>query len=113
MTQPHAPDNVGVMAPPETSAAHSPQAVAVIPKRATCPICQTTFDPRASTGKCPVCGEQVVPPMMVTRTIPVITPLWHWLRAGGWRLALLVVFVLYQLVLFLGLWHQFTLEHLL
>lgn len=113
MTEPLAPGNAGVVAPPALPDTTPPPPAAGIPKRVTCPICKTSYDPRASAGMCPVCGEQVVPAEMATRAIPVLTATGQWLRAGGWRLVLLVVFVLYEVLLFLGVWHQFSLAHLL
>ncbi len=91
---------------PSATLAASPQAMStpkkpVIPNRVTCPICQTSFGPRATSGKCPVCGEQVLPEADVVRVVPGVTPALAWLKAGGWRLVLLVAFALYQLALFI------------
>lgn len=89
-----------------------PPARARVPKEAICPICATRFDPWASGGRCPVCNEQVVPQQDVTRAIPVVTPAWAWLKAGGWRLVLLMAFVVYQLALLIYLWVSFANAHL-
>lgn len=88
------------MPPAQRQPAPAPVKPAV-PKRVTCPVCQTSFGPRATAGKCPVCGEQVLPEADVVRHVPYLTPAWAWVKAGGWRLVLLVVVVLYQLGLFI------------
>lgn len=76
-----------------------------IGKRATCPVCGTTFAPRDSGGICPVCGEQVVTPYEAAGDIPIISPVWQWLRQGGnWRLVAVAGLILYQLILFIVLW---------
>ncbi|HEX6540473.1 MAG TPA: hypothetical protein VF040_01855 [Ktedonobacterales bacterium] len=85
----------------------------VILNKITCPVCGTHFDPHQSSGQCPVCGEQVVPESAVMRFIPMLTPAWLWLKGGGWRLALLVVFVLYQIGLFIFIWHSLADAHVL
>jgi hypothetical protein len=89
------PEAAGVGGAPQWPVAHN----------VTCPICATTFAPRASAGKCPVCGEQVLAPEQAARAIPVISPLSNWLfREGNWRLAAVVALVFYQLALFIALW---------
>ena len=77
-----------------------------------CPVCGTHFEPRSNGGRCPVCNEQVVPEAAVRRIFPMLTPAWTWLKGGGWRLALLVAFVLYQIGLFIYLWHSLAESHL-
>ncbi|MGE5334276.1 MAG: hypothetical protein ACM3N4_06210 [Nitrososphaerota archaeon] len=84
-----------------------------MPNEIICPICATHFDPRASGGRCPVCNEQVIPQAAVSRFVPMLTPAWAWLKAGGWRLALLVAFVLYQIGLFIYMWHSLANAHVL
>lgn len=113
MTRPRTSAKAGVLAQPQPPAPTPPSPAPQVAGRVACPICQTAFDPRASAGACPVCGERVVPAELVTRPIPVVTPVWQWLRAGGWRLVALVMFMLYELVLFLGILHQFSQAHLL
>jgi hypothetical protein len=103
MTQPVQPASgaqTATMLPAQRQPAPAPVKPA-IPKQLTCPVCQTSFGPRATAGKCPVCGEQVLPEADVARTVPYLTPAWIWLKAGGWRLVLVVAFVLYQIVLFI------------
>ena len=84
-----------------------------LPKRAVCPICATTFEPRASGGQCPVCGEQVVPVAAATRHMAGISPAAHWLADGGWRLTLVLLLVAYELGLFIFVWIQLAQKHLL
>lgn len=84
-----------------------------VPTELTCPVCATTFAPKASGGRCPVCNEQVVPEAQVSRSIRGVTPAMRWLRAGGWRLVVLVLFILYQAALLIYLWHSFADQHLL
>lgn len=96
-------------ATPSTPAAPQP---VVIPHQMACPICQAQFDPWATKGHCPVCNEAIVLEEQVTRKVPVLTSTWAWLKAGGWRLVLLTAFVLYELILFLYLWRQFSDAHL-
>lgn len=79
----------------------------------TCPVCATTFEPKASRGRCPVCNEQVVPEALVTPEIRGVTPAMRWLKEGGWRLVVLVLFILYQAGLLIYLWHSFADQHLL
>lgn len=117
MTRPRTPpptSSAAITAPPAANA-RSPQAPhsAPVPKSLPCPICQTTFDPRASGGRCPVCGEQVVPAAAVTREVPGLSRLGRWLKSGGWRVVLVLLVVLYQIVLFIYLWHLFVVNHLL
>lgn len=105
--------SVASMTSPEPMAATAPLVSRPsVPREVACPICATQFDPRASGGRCPVCNEQVVPEADVTRTIPVLTPASKWLKAGGWRVVLLLVFVTYQLVLLIYLWATFASAHL-
>ena len=84
-----------------------------VPTELTCPVCATTFAPRASGGRCPVCHEQVVPEELVTRHIRGVTPAMRWLKEGGWRLVVLAAFILYQAALLIYLWHSFSDQHLL
>lgn len=104
-------------APAGGSGAGAPVTTAPTPPlvsgEAICPVCATTFAPRASGGRCPVCNEQVVPEAMVTRDIRAVAPAMRWLREGGWRLVVLVLFILYQAGLLIYLWHSFTDQHLL
>lgn len=81
------------------------------PRQVTCPICATTFDPRATGGRCPVCGEQVVPEDMLRRDVPVLTPTWAWLKSGGWRAAVVLLVLAYQVALLAFVWHWLAAAH--
>jgi hypothetical protein len=81
------------------------------PKEVTCPVCATVFDPRATTGRCPVCGEQVVPTTQVTRSVPGLTPAWAWVKTGGWRIVLVGLLVIYEVVLLIIVWQRFAAAH--
>jgi hypothetical protein len=107
MTHPNGPAAAGTpaatMTPAQAAQPALPQPPArkpVIPKRVTCPVCQTSFEPRSTSGACPVCGEQVLPAADVVRVVPGLTPAWAWFTSGGWRLVLLLAVVLYQIILF-------------
>lgn len=85
-----------------------------VANRATCHVCGTAFAPRDSDGKCPVCGEQVMMPYLASGGIPVISPVWQWLRHGGnWRLAALGALIAYQIVIFIVLWIHLAQMHAL
>lgn len=85
-----------------------------MPQKVVCPICTTTFAPRRTRGRCPVCGEQVVPAADATHNLPVITPIGNWLfRDGNWRLAAVGALVLYQLIIFIILWIHLAQIHAL
>jgi hypothetical protein len=77
----------------------------------SCPICDTVFDPRATSGRCPVCGEQVAPAALVTRAVPWLTPVWEWLKAGGWRVAVVGALVVYEIALFIIVWQRYAAAH--
>ena len=81
------------------------------PKEVACPVCATVFDPRATTGRCPVCGEQVVPSTLATRPLPGLTPAWAWVKAGGWRIVLVGLVVIYEVVLLIIVWQRFAAAH--
>jgi hypothetical protein len=55
----------------------------------------------------------VVPREQVVRVIPVVTPVRAYLAAGGWRLVLLVLLMVYQVAMFIYLWHWLATQHLL
>lgn len=83
-------------------------------KSVVCPVCSTTFAWRATAGRCPVCGEQVVQVDAAASAVPVVGPLWSWLtREGNWRLLAVAALVLYQLVLFIALWIHLAQIHAL
>ncbi len=84
-----------------------------VPKRVVCPICATAFEPRAGGGRCPVCGEQVVPAAAASRHIAGISPAVRWLGDGGWRLTLVLLLVAYELALFIFVWVQLAHKHLI
>lgn len=84
-----------------------------LPREVSCPICKTTFAPRSSAGRCPVCGEQVLPAAAATREVPVLSPTGRFLAAGGWRAVLLVFLLLYEIALFIFLWVALSRAHLL
>ena len=106
---------MGLNAPPGAPAVVLEQAQKpAIPHEVVCPICSTTFAPRRTRGRCPVCGEQVIPSADATRDLPVITPVANWLfRDGNWRLAAVGVLVLYQIILFIILWIHLAQIHAL
>ncbi len=83
-------------------------------RKATCPVCATTFAPSDTKGKCPVCGEQVVRGYQAGGDIPVISPAMEWLRTGGnWKIAAIGALVLYQIIMFIVLWIHMAQAHAL
>jgi hypothetical protein len=110
------PDVVsGALASPAPAATSAPSVPApsmpvapkaAVPRRVVCPVSGTVFNPRATGGRCPVCGEQVVPAALAARSLPVVSSAGAWLKGGGWRLAALIALLVYQLVIFLLLWHH-------
>ncbi len=110
MTQTSEATDTDNVARPGEAAAASPRPA--IPKKVVCPVCSTTFNVRANGGKCPVCGEQVVPHELAAANIPVASPAGKWLfQGGGWRLVALIALLVYQLVLFGVLVHHFIDVH--
>lgn len=86
----------------------------ILPKKIVCPVCATTFAPRRTSGRCPVCGEQVVPAEGASRALPVITPVTNWLfREGNWRLVAVGALIVYQLIIFIVLWIHLAQIHAL
>jgi hypothetical protein len=78
-----------------------------LPKKVVCPVSGTVFNPRTTGGRCPVCGEQVVPEELVAQAAPFVSPAGKWLfQEGGWRLGAVILLVVYQLVIFGLLWHH-------
>lgn len=106
---------MGLNAPPGAPAVLPAQAPKpAIPQQVVCSICSTTFAPGRTRGRCPVCGEQVIPAADATRTVPLITPVGNWLfRDGNWRLAAVGALVLYQIILFIILWIHLAQIHAL
>lgn len=100
-------------ATPPRPAQSGPVPPSAVPRTVVCPICRTPFHPRTTGGQCPVCFEQVVPREQVVRVIPVVTPVRAYLAAGGWRLVLLVLLMVYQVAMFIYLWHWLATQHLL
>lgn len=85
-----------------------------IPKKVVCPISGTVFNPRTTGGRCPVCGEQVVPKEVMAGATPLASPAGKWLfQEGNWRLVALITLIVYQLVLFGLLWHHLAVIHAL
>lgn len=87
-----------------------------LPKTVVCPVSGTVFNPRTTGGRCPVCGEQVVPAELVARANPAAsignTRAGQWLFAnGGWRVSALIVLVLYQLGIFLWVLIELVQKH--
>ncbi|HEX9069482.1 MAG TPA: hypothetical protein VF807_11995 [Ktedonobacterales bacterium] len=96
--------------PPEMTQA--PPAPLPIPRRMKCPVCSTSFDPRANGGKCPVCGEQVVAAEDPALAIPVVSTTLSWLfRKGNWRVIAVAALIVYQIVLLTILWIHLTQIH--
>jgi hypothetical protein len=110
MSTPSAGSGAGRPAAP-AAAAPAGSASASAPKQVVCPVCGTSFEPRSTAGKCPVCGEQVVP--AAATATPIITPLARWLADGGWRLLLVLLLVVYQIVLFIWVIQQLIQKHAL
>lgn len=75
-----------------------------LPKTVVCPVSGTVFNPRATGGRCPVCGEQVVPEEQLGGVTSLARSGSQWLGQGGWRLVALIAFILYQLGIFAALW---------
>jgi hypothetical protein len=50
---------------------------------------------------------------MLTRQVLVLTPTWAWLKSGGWRVALVLLVVVYQVALLGFVWHWLAAAHLL
>lgn len=88
--------------------------VGPVPHRVTCPICANEFEPHTNLGRCPVCGEQVIPEAAATRNIPLLSPASRWFFAhGNWRVLAVIALIVYQLVLFIALWMHLTAIHAL
>jgi hypothetical protein len=85
-----------------------------VPKKVVCPVSGTVFNPRQTGGKCPVCGEQVVPAELVAQSSVggklAKTSAGTWL-GGNWPLVALIVLVLYQLGLFAWVWAELAAKH--
>lgn len=82
--------------------------------RATCPVCRTTFAPRDTDGKCPVCGERVEHQGASGSAIPMLSPFLGWIRKGGnWKVVALAALILYQLIVFIVLWIHLAQMHAL
>jgi predicted RNA-binding Zn-ribbon protein involved in translation (DUF1610 family) len=108
MTQPISSPNAGASGAATSTAdpAAGPDSATAaarveVPKQVTCPVCQTTFAPRATGGRCPVCGEQMIAADDLAHPTPVATPVSQWLKSGGWRVVALLALVAYQIGLFL------------
>ncbi len=86
----------------------------VSPDKVTCPICGTTFAPRDSDGKCPICGEHIVTSDQITGGVPLLASAGRWIRQGGnWRLVTVAALVVYQIILFIALWIHLAQTHAL
>lgn len=114
---PHAGEPTSTPGMPPTTASGvlvAPAPKPIIPKSVVCPVCSTTFAPRASAGRCPVCNEQVIPAEQATRNLPVITPVANWMfQKGNWRLVAVGALILYQLIIFIVLWIHLAQVHAL
>ncbi|HEY7985019.1 MAG TPA: hypothetical protein VID73_12665 [Ktedonobacterales bacterium] len=96
------------------AAASAPVVAAPVPHQVTCPICATTFEPHATLGRCPVCGEQVIPAATAARNIPLLSPAARRiLGRGNWRVLALIALIVYQIVLFIALWLHLASIHAL
>lgn len=87
-----------------------------VPRKVVCPVSGTVFNPRQTGGKCPVCGEQVVPAELVTQSSVggklAGTRAGNWLgKDGNWRIAALIALVVYQLGLFAWVWAELAAKH--
>jgi hypothetical protein len=87
-------------------AAKSVAAKPGVPKKVVCPVSGTIFNARTTGGRCPVCGEQVVPREALARAVPGVSSATTWLAGGGWRLVALIALIVYQLIAFGLLWHH-------
>lgn len=110
MTQPQAPQSPG-----RTPSVDSPTVpLPNVSSKVTCHVCGTTFKPKETDGKCPVCGEQVVRPGATQGGMPLVSPFLTWLRGkGNWRIAALAILVVYEIVLFIVLWIHLAQVHAL
>ncbi len=100
--------------PAGTKAKGSAPPKPVVPRKVVCPVSGTVFNPRATGGRCPVCGEQVVPAEYVAQAVPVVSPVGTWLfQEGGWRLVALILLIIYQFTIFGVLWHYLATIHAL
>lgn len=98
------------LAPPD----HPTMPLPGMAQKATCPVCATTFAPRDTQGKCPVCGEQVVRGFQAGGDIPVISPALEWVRKGGnWKIAAIGALILYQIIMLVVLWIHMAQVHAL
>lgn len=87
-----------------------------VPRKVVCPVSGTVFNPRTTGGKCPVCGEQVVPAELVASASVggklAETPVGAWVaKDGNWKLVALIVLVLYQVGLFAWVWAELASKH--
>ncbi|MGZ6388522.1 MAG: hypothetical protein ACXWQZ_04585 [Ktedonobacterales bacterium] len=104
----------GMPPSPMQGVAVAPPPTPVLPSKLICPVCTTTFAPRRTRGRCPICGEQVVPAGDASRNLPVITPVTNWMfHEGNWRLVAVVALVLYQIIIFIVLWIHLAQIHAL
>lgn len=114
---PHAGEPAVAQGKPPTVASGvlvAPAPKPIIPSKVVCPVCSTTFAPRASAGRCPVCNEQVIPAEQATRNLPIITPVANWMfQKGNWRLVAVGALILYQLIIFIVLWIHLAHVHAL
>lgn len=123
-----APSTAAPPAPPAgPSAAASPSGNAsqgargkapkvTVPRTVICPVSGTVFNPRATGGRCPVCGEQVVPEELVRRskigTRLADSRAGEWAgKEGNWKIVALIVLVLYQVGLFAWVWVELAAKH--
>jgi hypothetical protein len=116
MMPPNAPPSMPPNAPPGDAPPQPPvdRPVLRIPRKVACPVCATTFAPRNTQGRCPVCGEQVFQADEVANAVPVIGPSSKWLfQEGNWRLMAVATLVVYQLILFIVLWIHLAQIHAL
>ncbi len=124
MRQPTTPPTTEPVTPPDAAAAGlgaEPSAASDappiapakrrVPRKVVCPVSGTVFNPRATGGRCPVCGEQVVPAAEVGGAVPLAGSASQWLGQGGWRLVALIMFILYQLGIFAALWIHLAAIH--
>lgn len=101
---------------PGSASGGAPRPKLAVPRTVVCPVSGTVFNPRQTGGKCPVCGEQVVPAELVAQSSVggklAGARTFSWLgKDGNWRIVALIALVAYQLGLFAWVWAELAAKH--